>query len=150
LVGLLGRGIGQTQGLYLHTQDNTTQKNADTHPSGFESRIPVFDRPKTVRASDCSATRTGVFCLWSIMLKKLTSRGTSWPSAVDTSLFFLVPYSQLRALVCDHKVKMYINIIISSSSTGRVWSFWSSRRELGIFLFTTAFLILSFYLLLHF
>jgi hypothetical protein len=29
LVGLLGRGISPTQGLYLH---NTTQKNADTHP----------------------------------------------------------------------------------------------------------------------
>jgi hypothetical protein len=37
----------------LSTQDNKTQKNADTHPlprAGFEPTIPVFGRSKTVRA----------------------------------------------------------------------------------------------------
>jgi hypothetical protein len=38
----------------LPIQDNTAQKNADTHPclTGFEPTIPVFERSKTVRASD--------------------------------------------------------------------------------------------------
>jgi hypothetical protein len=52
----------------LPTQDNTTQKNAG-HTSmprvGFEPKIPVFERPKTVRALDCSATGTGkLYELW--------------------------------------------------------------------------------------
>jgi hypothetical protein len=36
------------------TQDNTTQRNADTHPT-----FSTFERPKTVLASDRSAIETG-------------------------------------------------------------------------------------------
>jgi hypothetical protein len=32
LVGLLGWGIGPTQGLYLHTGQHKKKKNADTYP----------------------------------------------------------------------------------------------------------------------
>jgi hypothetical protein len=32
VIGLLGRGIGPTHGLSIYIQDNTTQKNAGTHP----------------------------------------------------------------------------------------------------------------------
>jgi hypothetical protein len=57
LVGLLGRGISPTQGLYLHTQDNTTQKNADTHLCPERDSSPRFQcssgrkqyLPKTAR-----------------------------------------------------------------------------------------------------
>jgi hypothetical protein len=61
LVGLLGRGIGPTQGLYLHTGQHNTEKRRHTSipPVGFEPTIPVFERPKTVCASDRSAIGTG-------------------------------------------------------------------------------------------
>jgi len=41
----------------LRTQDNTTQKNADTSMprAGFEPAILVFERLKTVRALDLAA-----------------------------------------------------------------------------------------------
>jgi hypothetical protein len=43
-----------------YTQDNATQKNVDTSMPlvGFEPTIPVFVRPKTVRASERSAIGT--------------------------------------------------------------------------------------------
>jgi hypothetical protein len=61
LVGLLGRGISPTQGLYLHTEQHNTEKRGHTSMPrvGFESMIPVFEQPKTVRASDRLATGTG-------------------------------------------------------------------------------------------
>jgi hypothetical protein len=63
LVGLLGRGIGPTQGLYLHTgQHNTEKRRRTSMPRmGFEPKIPVLERPKTVRASERSAIGTGIF-----------------------------------------------------------------------------------------
>jgi hypothetical protein len=48
----------------LPTQDNTTQKKCG-HTSipraGFEPVIPMFERPKTVRALDSAAIGTGYF-----------------------------------------------------------------------------------------
>jgi len=46
LVGLLGRGIGPTQDLYLHTgQHNTEKRGHTTMPRiGFEPMIPVFEQ----------------------------------------------------------------------------------------------------------
>jgi hypothetical protein len=57
LVGLLGRGIGPTQGLYLYTGQYNTGKRVPR--VGFGPPIPVFERPEIVRASDCSAIGTG-------------------------------------------------------------------------------------------
>jgi hypothetical protein len=61
LVELLGRGIGPTQGLYLHIgQHNTEKRGHTTMPRvEFEPTIPEFERPKTVRASDRSSIGTG-------------------------------------------------------------------------------------------
>jgi hypothetical protein len=61
LVGLLGRGIGPTQGVYLHTGQHNTEKRGHTSMPRveFEPTIPVFERPKKVGASDRSATGTG-------------------------------------------------------------------------------------------
>jgi hypothetical protein len=60
LVGLLGRGIGPTQGLYPHTGQHNTEKRGHTSMPrvGFEPTIPVFERQKTVRASDRSSIGT--------------------------------------------------------------------------------------------
>jgi hypothetical protein len=56
LVGLLGRGIGPTQGRYLHS---IAQHREGGHKSmtraGFEHTIPVFERSETVGASDRAA-----------------------------------------------------------------------------------------------
>jgi hypothetical protein len=61
LVRLLGREIGPTQGLYLHTGQHNTEKHGNTSMPrvGFETTIPVFERPKTVRALDREAIGTG-------------------------------------------------------------------------------------------
>jgi hypothetical protein len=65
LVGPPGRGIGPTQGLYLHTGQHNTEKRGHTSMPrvGFEPTIPVLERPKTVRAIDGMAIGTGVLCL---------------------------------------------------------------------------------------
>jgi hypothetical protein len=51
VVGLLGRVIGRTQGLYLHTGQHNTEKRRHTSMLrvGFEPTIPVFERPQTAR-----------------------------------------------------------------------------------------------------
>jgi len=60
LVGLLGRGISPTQGVYLHGQHNTEKRAHTFMPrTGFELVIPVFERSKTVRALGCAAIGTG-------------------------------------------------------------------------------------------
>jgi hypothetical protein len=60
LVGLLGCGISPTQGLYLHKSHNTEKRRHTSMPrAGFEPVIPVFERPKTVRALDRAAIGTG-------------------------------------------------------------------------------------------
>jgi len=45
LVGLLGRGISPTEGLYLHTGQHNTERLGRTsvHRAGFELAIPVFE-----------------------------------------------------------------------------------------------------------
>jgi hypothetical protein len=56
LEGLLGRVIGPTQGLYLHTGQHNTEKRRHTSMprAGFETAISTFERPKIVLASDRS------------------------------------------------------------------------------------------------
>jgi hypothetical protein len=66
-VGLLGRVISSSQGLYLNTEQHKHTINTYTHqtsmPSaGFEHTIPASERAKTVHALDCSATVTGSGC----------------------------------------------------------------------------------------
>jgi hypothetical protein len=61
LVGLLGRVIGPTQGLYLHTEQHNTEKRRHTSipRAEYEPAISTFERPKTVLASGRSAIKTG-------------------------------------------------------------------------------------------
>jgi hypothetical protein len=63
VVGLFGRGISPTQGLYLHTGQHNTEKRGHTSMPrvGLEPTIPVFERSKAVRALDCAAIGTGFF-----------------------------------------------------------------------------------------
>jgi hypothetical protein len=72
-VGLLGRVISQSQGLYLYTGQHKHRINAYTniHASvGFEPTIPGSERAKTVHALDRSATVTGgKTLLWQILTK---------------------------------------------------------------------------------
>jgi hypothetical protein len=67
-VGLLGRVISSSQGLYLNTGQHKHRINAYTHQTsmpwvGFEPTIPVSERAKTVHALDLSATVTGTYLL---------------------------------------------------------------------------------------
>jgi hypothetical protein len=65
-VGLLGRGISSSQGLYLNTGQHKHRINTYTHKTsipcvGFGPTIPASERAKTVHALDCSATVTGIY-----------------------------------------------------------------------------------------
>jgi hypothetical protein len=61
-VGLLGRGISPSQGRYLHTEQYKQNKRTQTSMPrvGFEPIIPVFERVKTVHASDLATTVIGL------------------------------------------------------------------------------------------
>jgi hypothetical protein len=63
-VGLLGRVISSSQGLYLNTGQHKHRINTYTHQTfmpcvGFEPTIPASERAKTVYVLDRSATVTG-------------------------------------------------------------------------------------------
>jgi hypothetical protein len=63
-VGLLGRVISSSQGLYLNTGQHKHRINICTHQTsmlcvGFEPMVPASEGAKTVHALDCSATVTG-------------------------------------------------------------------------------------------
>jgi hypothetical protein len=60
LVELFRLGIGPTYGFYLHRNHNRAKRGQTSMPRvGFETTIPVFERPKTVRTSHCLALGTG-------------------------------------------------------------------------------------------
>jgi hypothetical protein len=60
-VRLLVWGIRPSQGRYLHTEQHTQNKRTQTSMPevGFEPTTPVFERAKTVHASDGGATVIG-------------------------------------------------------------------------------------------
>jgi hypothetical protein len=63
-VGLLGRVISSSQGLYLNTGQHKDRINTYTYQTsmpyvGFKPTIQASKRAKTVHALDCSATVTG-------------------------------------------------------------------------------------------
>jgi hypothetical protein len=75
-VGLLGRVISSSQGLYLYTN---TEKRTYTHKHQtsmpwvwFEPTIPASERAKTVHALDSSATVTGLFNTHLCKISRLT------------------------------------------------------------------------------
>jgi hypothetical protein len=57
-VGFHGRGNSPSQGRYLHTGQHKQNKGTQTSVPqvGFEPTIAVFERAKTVHASDSAAT----------------------------------------------------------------------------------------------
>jgi hypothetical protein len=64
-VGLLGRVISLSKGLYLNTGQHKYRINTYTYQTsmpcvGFEPTIPASERAKTVHALHCSATVTGL------------------------------------------------------------------------------------------
>jgi hypothetical protein len=66
-IGVLGRVISSSQGLYLNTGQHKHKKNADTQTSmpraGFEPAITASEPSKTVHAPDRSVTATGILGL---------------------------------------------------------------------------------------
>jgi hypothetical protein len=71
-VGLLGRGIIPTQGLYLHrtTQTQNKRRQISMPWVGFKPMIPVLKRPKTFHALDRAATVIG---LYQTSVRKITA-----------------------------------------------------------------------------
>jgi hypothetical protein len=94
LVGLLGRVIGPTQGLYLHTGQHNTEKrrHTSTPRPGFEPVISTFERPKTVPASDRSATEIGDYFIHAQILRSFqrnSSHNWLW-LCFESALFALL------------------------------------------------------------
>jgi hypothetical protein len=56
--GFLGRGIGPSQGRYIHRTTQTQNKRTQISMpwAGFEHTIPLFERAKTVHALDRATT----------------------------------------------------------------------------------------------
>jgi hypothetical protein len=83
-VGLLGRVIGPSQGLYLNTgqhKHRKTRARAHTHQTsmpelGFEPTITASELPRTVHALERSATVTGLYELYYAIIKKRRTRGS--------------------------------------------------------------------------
>jgi hypothetical protein len=104
LVGLLGRGIRPTQGLYLHTEQHNTEKRRHTSMPrvGFETKTPVFERPNEVPASDSSAIGTGI-SLRPILIISSSHLRLGLPNGLYSSSF---PVKKLmtQALDCSYSV----------------------------------------------
>jgi hypothetical protein len=56
LVGLLGRGISPSHGRHLYRK----RRHIFAPRVGFEPMVPVFERVKTLRALDRTATMIGI------------------------------------------------------------------------------------------
>jgi hypothetical protein len=69
-VGLLGREISRSQGLYLHTEQHKHRINAHTYllEVGLEPMIPAFERAKRVHALDRAVTVIGMHAILSTPL----------------------------------------------------------------------------------
>ncbi|KDR20094.1 hypothetical protein L798_05557 [Zootermopsis nevadensis] len=63
-IGLLGRGIGLSQGLYLYIGQHNTEKRGQTSMArvGFKPTVPGTKRHKA-HASERAATADPVFCI---------------------------------------------------------------------------------------
>jgi len=71
LEGLLGRGIGPTQ-----NNTNTEKRGHTSIPrAGYEPMIPVFERPKTLRALVRAVSGTG---FKSILISLISFMGTQF------------------------------------------------------------------------
>jgi hypothetical protein len=73
LVGLLARGISQSEGCYLHKTTQTEKKNISMPQVTFEHTRPVFERAKTFSALDREADVTfqmdKIITYWSFSTK---------------------------------------------------------------------------------
>jgi hypothetical protein len=127
--------IGPTQGLYLHTGQQNTEKRRHTSipRAGFEPAISTSERLKTVLASDRSTIETGcrythgVF--WSCFHSPLQAKSChctgsflSWNDPLTTKIMTAVWV--LLTLTCN-----YLNAILVTNSLS------SSRR----FLYSSAY-----------
>jgi hypothetical protein len=68
-------GISPPQDRYVNTQDNTKNKRTQTSTPrvGFEQTVSVFEREKTVHATDCAATVIGTTKQLQYTKKKLST-----------------------------------------------------------------------------
>jgi hypothetical protein len=90
-VGLLGRVISSSQGLYLNIAQHKHRINTYTHQTsmswvGFELTIPASERAKTVHALDRSATVTGIKHLPIINTYKYSATANSHTLQFTTAL----------------------------------------------------------------
>jgi hypothetical protein len=111
LVGLLGRGISPTQGLYLHIgQYNTEKRKTHTYMprAGFEPTIPVFVQSMTVRALDGAASGTGCCYHYTGKFRSPALFATSWNSTF---------------LVTNRTVWKHVTTNISYHYSERQWYF---------------------------
>jgi hypothetical protein len=67
MVGLLGRVISPSQGLYLHRTTQHKKKRTNIHAlSGIETHDPS-NQPAKTHASDRTTTVTGIYVFWSFL-----------------------------------------------------------------------------------
>jgi hypothetical protein len=88
-IGLLGRVISSSQGLYLK-QENTYTYQTSMPWVGYETTIPASERVKTVQCLDRSATVTGNITIYYNNFREPRCVGYTcwWPCVADTCLEF--------------------------------------------------------------
>jgi hypothetical protein len=114
-VGLLGRVIRPSQGLYLYIGQHKQNKRTHTQTSmpqvGFEPTIPASERAKTVHALDRSATVTGDHALCCMLnrgntlvqlLHSLSLSSCQPESTIPPAAQLLLSQSQQGDLVGNH------------------------------------------------
>jgi hypothetical protein len=124
-VGLLGRGISPSQGLYLHTKQHKHRINAHRYPSipgvGFDPTIRAFELAKTIHAWDrvaghCDRQYTYRMSGWKVL--PYTTRFMS-SEGKFLKVFFLCPAYAHAPPYCCHHVRNHLDREMAGRWIGR-------------------------------
>jgi hypothetical protein len=103
LVGLLERGIGPTQGLYLH-RTTQTQRNADTHPCLEWDSNPRFQCSSGQRQYVTQTARPLGSALMFYEVTKFIEQSPSWEANSHSA-------SQVLRFLWNQMVRYHVQII---------------------------------------
>jgi hypothetical protein len=120
MVGLLGRVISSSQGLYLNTGQHKHRINAYTHTIsmpcvGFEPAIPASERAKTVHALNRSATVTGrAYLNNGELTKPLVKEAVCW-SLKKSVLIMCTIYVNIKNIFPTRSICMFHMVFTTNS-----------------------------------
>jgi hypothetical protein len=129
-VGLLGRVISPSQGLYRNTGQHKHRINTYIYQTsmpfvGFEPMIPASERAKTVHALDCSTTVTGAKHYYSVEINGGELNSNSW--VANTCLVGKVVFLNSDETNSSGEFNYETPRFVTVFTRGRYWtSIWRS------------------------